>query len=266
MAATAVAEFDNVTKDYPAGFLGRRKVRAVAGVSLRVEPGEVFGLLGPNRAGKTTLVKLLLSLCRPTSGRAFRLGRPVCDRSTLGRVGYMHESPAFPRYLSAAGLLEYYGALALMPEPDARRRAAELLGRLGLADRAREPIARFSKGMVQRLALAQALLNDPELLVLDEPTEGLDLPGRQLVHAVVAEQRRRGRGVLLVSHSLPDVEALCDRVGVVVGGRLAYAGPLAGLAGGRGERPLAEVLRELYAVAPLPAFPSPVPPADKVLS
>jgi ABC-2 type transport system ATP-binding protein len=249
MSRTAVAEFENVTKDYPAGLLGHRRLRAVAGVSFRVEPGEVFGLLGPNRAGKTTLVKLLLSLCAPTSGRVSRFGRLLADRSTLARVGYMHENQAFPRYLSATALLEYYGALALMAEPDVRRRAPELLERVGLADRGHEPIARFSKGMLQRLGLAQALLNDPDLLVLDEPTEGLDLVGRRLVHAVIAEQRRRGRSVLLVTHSLADVEQLCDRVAVLVNGRLTFLGPLSKLtqsSNGAPERSLEQAIQTLY--------------------
>src|SRR4051794_4413772 len=112
MSSLAVAEFDEVVKEYPTSWLRQRPLRAVAGVSFRVESGEVFGLLGPNRAGKTTLVKLLLSLCRPTAGQVRRFGRPVTDRSTLARVGYVHENPAFPRYLTAAGLLEYYGALS----------------------------------------------------------------------------------------------------------------------------------------------------------
>jgi ABC-2 type transport system ATP-binding protein len=252
MAATAVAEFENVTKDYPAGLLGRRPLRAVAGVSFRVEQGEVFGLLGPNRAGKTTLVKILLSLCRPTAGRAMRLGRPVADRRTLGRVGYVHENPAFPRYLTAAGLLEYYGALSLMPYEEVRQRVPKLLELVGLADRGREPIARFSKGMVQRLGVAQALINDPDLLVLDEPSEGLDLAGRRLVRELIADQRRRGRTVILVSHALEDVEQLCDRAAVLVAGRLVNLGPMADLVRdpGTGEdQDLETALQDLYQTA-----------------
>jgi ABC-2 type transport system ATP-binding protein len=250
VSATApVVEFDQVVKDYPTGLLRRQSLRAVAGVSFRVEPGEVVGLLGPNRAGKTTLVKLLLSLCRATAGRVARLGRPAADRATLGRLGYVHENQAFPRYLSAAALLEYYGALTLLPEETVRARAAQLLERVGLADRSEEPIARFSKGMVQRLGLAQALLNDPELLVLDEPSEGLDLTGRQLIRDVVAEHRQKGRSVLFVSHLLGEVEHLCDRLAVLVGGRLAYLGPVDGLTrpvAGAAPRPLEEAVRELY--------------------
>src|ERR1700722_13646864 len=178
MSGAAVAEFDNVSKFYPAGLLGRGRILAAENVTFSINPGEVFALLGPNRAGKTTLVKILLSLCRPTSGRGTRFQQPLTDRQTLARIGYVHENPAFPRYLSATGLLEYYGALALLKESHVRKRAAELLELVGLADRGQEPIARFSKGMVQRLAVAQALLNDPELLVLDEPSEGLGLGGR----------------------------------------------------------------------------------------
>ena len=139
-------------------------------MSFSINPGEVFGLLGPNRAGKTTLVKVLLSLCRPTQGRVNRLGRPAADRDTLSRVGYVHENHAFPGHLTATRLLEFYGSLTLVPCEDLGRRISVLLERVGLADRARESIARFSKGMVQRLGLAQALLNEPDLLVLDEPT------------------------------------------------------------------------------------------------
>jgi ABC-2 type transport system ATP-binding protein len=246
---TPVAEFDHVSKRYPVDPLGLRSLQAVEGVSFRVEPGEVFGLLGPNRAGKTTLVKILLSLCRATAGRVLRLGRPVSERASLASVGYVHENQAFPRYLTARHLLEYYGALTLMPEPEVRRRVPLLLEQVGLADRSREPIARFSKGMIQRLGLAQALLNEPDLLVLDEPSEGLDLAGRQLVRDVVKQRRQQGKTVLLVSHLLSEVECLCDRVAVLVGGRLVHLGPMADLVRDpvTGEvRSLELALQELY--------------------
>lgn len=223
----AAAEFVHVAKTYTHPLFRGRKVEALRDATLRIEPGEVFGLLGPNRAGKTTLVKVLLSLCRPTAGTATRLGAPVADRSTLAQVGYVHENQAFPRYLTAVGLLEYYGALTLLPPEVVRERAPKLLKRFGLADRGGEPIARFSKGMLQRLGLAQALLNEPRLLVLDEPTEGLDLEGRRLLRDAAAEVRSRGGSVLLVSHVLAEVEQLCDRVGVLVGGRLVHVGTLA---------------------------------------
>ncbi|HEV3340609.1 MAG TPA: ABC transporter ATP-binding protein [Pirellulales bacterium] len=239
-----VAEFLNVTKRY-AGGLWCPPVSALDDVSLSVPRGEVLGLVGPNRAGKSTLVKLLLTICHPTSGQITRLGRPWHDRRTLGRIGYIHESQSLPRYLTAPGLLEYYGAISGLSSPTVRRRAGELLVRVGLADRGREPIARYSKGMLQRLALAQALLNQPDLLVFDEPTEGMDLVARQLVYDAIVEQRRLGRSVLLVSHSLADVEKLCDRVAVLREGRLAAFGATSELMARPGES-LEDALEPLY--------------------
>jgi ABC-2 type transport system ATP-binding protein len=251
-SSSAIVDFEDVTKVYASRLPWNQGLRAVSGVSFHVEPGEVLGLLGPNRAGKTTLVKILLSLCRPTSGRVLRLGHPVTDRRTLARIGYVHENPAFPRYLTATSLLDYYGALTLMPAAEIHVRRRRLLEQVGLADRAHEPIARFSKGMVQRLALAQALINAPELLVLDEPNEGLDLIGRSLVKDVVLDQRQSGRSVLLVTHVVAEAERLCDRIAVVVGGRLVYCGPPSGLThkaeAGRGPT-LEHALRGLYGVS-----------------
>lgn len=225
----AAAEFVEVSKTYRAPLRPGRSIQALGGVSFRIEPGEVFALLGPNRAGKTTLLKILLGLCHPSGGRVFRLGRPLAERDTLARVGYMHENQAFPRYLTPAALLNFYGDLGWIPATLLKTRAPALLDRVGLADRAHEPIAHFSKGMVQRLALAQALLGEPELLVLDEPLEGLDLSGRDLLHEVIAAQRRAGKTVLVVSHALGEVAQVCDRAAVLVYGRLAYLGPLASL-------------------------------------
>jgi ABC-2 type transport system ATP-binding protein len=233
---TAAAAFDQITKTY-----GR--VPAVRGVSLSVPAGGAFALLGPNRAGKTTLIKLLLGLAHPTTGTATRLGAPVRDRGTLARVGYMHENHAFPRFLSAGELLHFYGGLSGVPAEALDTRVPALLTRVGLADRAREPIARFSKGMVQRLGLAQALLNDPDLLILDEPTEGLDLFGRQLLRDVVRERAAAGKTVLMVSHALPEVDELCPRAAVVVEGTLVFDGALADLKAGR---TLEVALHDLY--------------------
>jgi ABC-2 type transport system ATP-binding protein len=224
-----VAEFVAISKVYRDSLFGRSQVQAVHELSLRVEPGEILGLLGPNRAGKTTLLKMLLTLCRPTGGEVRRLGRPGSDRQTLEQVGYVHENHAFPRYLTAAAVLEYYGALSGVPEDVLRTRVPQLLERVGLADRSQEPISRFSKGMIQRLGLAQALVNEPVLLVLDEPTEGLDLDGRNLLRQAAREVRARGGSVILVSHVLTEVEQLCDRVAVMVDGRLVHVGPLADL-------------------------------------
>lgn len=223
------AVFENVGKVYRNGLFGRGGVTAVRGVSLAVPAGSVFGLLGPNRAGKTTLVKLLLNLARPTAGTLTRLGEPASARRTLARVGYMHENHAFPKYLSAAEVLAFYGGLTGIPGDQLPAKVDALLARVGLADRQHEPISRFSKGMVQRLGLAQAILNEPDLLVLDEPTEGLDLLGRELLREVIRETRAAGRTVLLVSHALPEVAEVCDRLAVIVGGAVAYQGDLATL-------------------------------------
>jgi ABC-2 type transport system ATP-binding protein len=227
----SIVEFHGVTKVYRTGLLRRRSLHALRDVTLAIPQGSVFGLLGPNRAGKTTLVKCLLSLCRPTSGTVERFGWPAADRSTLARVGYLHECQAFPRYLKAAELLHYYGRLSLVPRDELARRIPQLLDQVGLADRTGEPIATFSKGMAQRLALAQALVNDPELLVLDEPTEGMDLSARKLLHRIILGRRDAGNTVILVSHSMTDVRRLCDRVAVLREGRLAFCGPLAELTG-----------------------------------
>ncbi|MCE9534078.1 MAG: ABC transporter ATP-binding protein [Planctomycetes bacterium] len=223
---SAVAVFDNVSKFYATGLFGRTGIQAVKGVHLTIPRGTVFGLLGPNRAGKTTLVKLLLSLCRPTEGTITRLDKSVRDQATLARVGYMHENQHFPRYLTASELLGYYGGLALVPTETLRPRIDALLKRVGLTDRMNEPISQFSKGMVQRLGLAQALLNEPDLLILDEPTEGLDLLGRKLLREVIAQQKARGGTVILVSHVLTEVEQTCDRVAVIVGGKVVKVADL----------------------------------------
>jgi ABC-2 type transport system ATP-binding protein len=226
---TAAFRFCDVVKVYPHGLRSRRSVQALAGVTLEAPMGEVLGLLGPNRAGKTTFVKLLLSLCRPTSGRIERLGRPAQDRRTLALVGYVHENHAFPRYLSARAVLEYYGALSVVSASALRERIPTLLELVGLADRGTEPIWRFSKGMIQRLGIAQALINEPQLLVLDEPSEGLDLHGRQLIREVIERQRAAGRSVLFVSHLLSDIEQLCSRIAILVNGRIAFTGPISSL-------------------------------------
>ncbi|MGE3807584.1 MAG: ABC transporter ATP-binding protein [Gemmataceae bacterium] len=242
-----VVDFTKIVKDYPASFLGKKKVRALDDVTLRVRSGEVLGLVGPNRAGKTTLVKILLCLCRPTSGSFERFGQPGSDRSTLSRLGYVHENPAFPRYWSARGLLEFAGALGLMAEDVVKERIPKLLERVRLADRADEPIARFSKGMSQRLGLAQALLNDPELLVLDEPAEGLDLPGREMVAQLLQERKERGYTTLLISHHVQDMTRLCDRLAVLNKGKLLFNGPPGQLPGvGPDLENLDQSLKELY--------------------
>lgn len=246
MLSNEIVRFDRVVKDYPVGGLvGFGSLRAVDRVSFHVGRGEVVGLLGPNRAGKTTLAKILLSLCSPTSGTVTRLGAPARDRSTLARVGYMHDGIAFPLHLTAEGLLDFYGALSGVNAQVRRERIPTLLESVGLADRKREPIARFSKGMLQRLGLAQALINDPELLVLDEPAEGLDLPGRKTLTELVRRRCEAGRSALVITHSASEVERLCDRVVVLVAGRLVHDGPTAALRA-HGRETIEPALSRLY--------------------
>jgi ABC-2 type transport system ATP-binding protein len=245
---TCAVEFVDVSRDYTTRVWPKRSLRAVDHVSFGIQPGEVFGLLGPNRAGKTTLVKMLLSLCQPSTGSIHRLGKSAEERGTLGRVGYMHENHAFPRYLNARELLWAYGAMTLIPYEILAPRVEELLKLVGLADRADDGIWQYSKGMVQRLGLAQALLNDPELLVLDEPTEGLDLNGRRLLRDVIDQQRKKARTVLLVSHVLSEVEQLCDRVAVICKGQIVFQGKVSELtktSDGQ-TRSLESALAELY--------------------
>jgi ABC-2 type transport system ATP-binding protein len=174
-----------------------------------------------------------------------RFGEPSSRRHTLGRVGYMHENHAFPRYLSASEVLKFYGGLSGVPGEILGQRAEQLLERVGLADRKHEAISRFSKGMVQRLGLAQALINEPDLLILDEPTEGLDLLGRQLLREVVREFKQSGRTVLLVSHVLTEVDELCDELAVIVAGEIAFRGKPAELTR-NGQLTLETALKDLY--------------------
>lgn len=225
MRSEPAVSFEKVSKRYRSRWRGSPPQDALINVSFRIESAEIFGLLGPNRAGKTTLAKLLLSLCRATEGRVLRFGRPVSDRRSLQRVGYLHERAIFPGYLTASELLEYYAALNGARRADSRKNASALLDRLGLADRGREPIARFSKGMVQRLGIAQALMNDPDLLVLDEPTEGMDLPGRAQLPGLLSDRDRPGRTVLLITHDAELAGRLCDRVAVLNAGCLVFLGP-----------------------------------------
>ncbi len=243
------AEFQQVWKIYPCGLWPRRSVQALRGVNLTIPTGSIYGLIGPNRAGKTTLMKLLLSIVHPSRGMVKRLGAPVTDRSTLAQIGYVHDSQAFPTYLTARSLLEYYGALSGVCSVARRLAIAARLDEVGLSDRSSEPIATYSKGMLQRLALAQALINDPELLVLDEPAEGMDLLARQLLHDVLTERHQQGRTAILVSHSLADIQRVCDHVAVLKYGEVAFAGRMDELLGREhnGSADLEEILKPIYA-------------------
>ncbi|MGE0447967.1 MAG: ABC transporter ATP-binding protein [Vicinamibacterales bacterium] len=221
----ALATYE-LTKDYAIGFWRKRPYRALDALTLEVSPGEVFGFLGPNGAGKTTTLKLLMRLVFPTSGRAEILDRPVGDAAVRRRVGYLPEHPYFYDYLTAEELLAYFGSLFGFVGVERRRRIDRLLDEVGIGAERRLPLRKFSKGMLQRVGIAQALINDPELIVLDEPMSGLDPLGRRDVRALILRLRDRGCTVFFSSHVLSDAEALCSRVAIMAKGRLVTAGRL----------------------------------------
>jgi ABC-2 type transport system ATP-binding protein len=219
-----VIDVQDLRKTYRDGFLGRRRVEALKGVSFRVEPGTIFGLLGPNGAGKTTLIKVLLGIVRKTGGWAELLGGPAGDRRGRRRVGYLPESHRIPRHHSANSALEYYGSLSGMSGREIRRRRPEMLELVGLKDWGKTSVKSFSKGMLQRLGLAQALMHDPELLVLDEPTDGVDPVGRSEMRAALQRLKSEGKTIFINSHLLQEIELVCDRVVILVQGTVRREG------------------------------------------
>ena len=223
---TLALETENLTKDYAVGFWRPRPYRALDSLSLQVERNEVFGFLGPNGAGKTTTLKLLTELIYPTSGRISVLGKAPGHPDVRRRVGYLPEAPYFYDYLSAEELLNYFAGLFGLRGAARTTRVSNLLDRVGIAGERRLPLRKFSKGMLQRVGLAQALINEPELVFLDEPMSGLDPLGRRDVRTLILELRDRGCTVFFSSHILSDAEALCSRVAIVVGGQLVTSGRL----------------------------------------
>ena len=225
MGSPALATFD-LTKDFSVGFWRKRPYRALDRLTLEVAPGEVFGLLGPNGAGKTTTLKLLMQLVMPTSGHAEILGRPLGDLGVKRRLGYLPENPYFYDYLTAEELLAYFARLFGYTASDSAARAKRLLDEVGIGAERRLQLRKFSKGMLQRVGIAQALINEPELVVFDEPMSGLDPLGRRDVRALILQLRDRGCTVFFSSHVLSDAEALCSRVAILAKGRLVTAGKL----------------------------------------
>jgi ABC-2 type transport system ATP-binding protein len=223
---TALATYD-LTKDYAVGFWRKRPYRALDALTLQVQPGEVFGFLGPNGAGKTTTLKLLMGLVSPTAGRAEILGGPVGDVTIKRRIGYLPEHPYFYDYLTAEELLSYFAGLFGYRAAERRARVSRLLDEVGIAGERRMQLRKFSKGMLQRVGIAQALINDPELVIFDEPMSGLDPLGRREVRALILKLRDRGTTVFFSSHVLSDAEALCSRVAIMARGRLLTEGRLA---------------------------------------
>jgi len=220
-------EIDNLTKDYEVGFWRKRKVRALDGLSLGVEHGQIFGFLGANGAGKTTTLKLLMRLIFPTGGTAQILGHDISDVSTHARIGYLPENPYFYDYLTAREFLNYCGELFGQDKSTRKRRTEALLMRVNLEKKSWDrQLRKFSKGMLQRVGLAQALVNDPEIVFLDEPMSGLDPVGRREVRDLIASLRTEGKTVFMCSHILSDIEVLCDSIAILKRGRLAHAGSL----------------------------------------
>ena len=219
-------EIVNLTKDYLVGFWRKKPVRALDALSLSVAEGEIFGFLGPNGAGKTTTLKLLMGLIYPTSGSARILGRPIDDVSLHREIGYLPEHPYFYDYLTAQEFMDYCAQLFGFSPADRRRRVTVLLERVGLAEAADVQLRRYSKGMLQRAGIAQALLNDPRVVFLDEPMSGLDPIGRREVRDIILELRDQGKTVFFSTHILPDIEMVCDRVAILNKGRLHGIGRL----------------------------------------
>lgn len=217
---------ESLTKHYTVGFWRPRPYLALDGLTMQVGLGEVFGFLGPNGAGKTTTLKLLMQLIYPTSGHAEILGKPVGDIAVKRRIGYLPEQPYFYDYLTAEELLQYFAAIFGFAPAERRRRAAALLDEVGIGAERRLPLRKFSKGMLQRVGIAQALINEPEVVFLDEPMSGLDPLGRREIRQLILRLRERGCTVFFSSHVLADAETLCSRVAILANGRLATAGRL----------------------------------------
>jgi len=221
----AIVSTRGLTKEYKKVF-GRKKVVALDGLDLEIQKGEIFGLLGPNGSGKTTTLKLLLGIISPTKGEAFVLGKPVRDIHVKGRIGYMPESPYFYQFLNPVELLGFYGELFSINKKERRKRIDELLELVGLSPYRNRVIRNFSKGMLQRIGIAQALLNDAELLFLDEPTIGLDPVGTMEMKSLFSRLKGEGKTILLSSHLLSEVEKSCDRVGILYNGRMVKLGSI----------------------------------------
>lgn len=237
---STVVRSERLTKDFSSGFWRPRPQRALDSLSLDIPAGVVFGLLGPNGAGKSTTLKLLLNLLRPTAGSAELFGRPAGDVDARRRLGFLPENPTFYDHLTAEELVSYFAGLFGLSGEDRRRRVSNVLDRVALGAERRRPLRQYSKGMLQRVGLAQALVNDPELVILDEPMSGLDPVGRRDVRETILELRDQGRTVVFSSHILSDAELLCSRVGILAKGRLVASGTLSELTGS--ERRGAEIV------------------------
>lgn len=222
-------EIDNLTKSYPVGFWKKQFRPALKGLSLKVERGETFGFIGPNGAGKTTTLKLLMGIIFPTAGSAHILGKDIADAEIKKKVGFLPEQPYFYDYLNPSELLDYYASLSGVSATERKKRIPELLERVGLADSARKQLRKFSKGMLQRVGIAQAIIHDPQVIFLDEPMSGLDPIGRHEIREMIQGLKDAGKTIFFSTHILSDAEALCDRVAVVHKGELRGIGVMSEL-------------------------------------
>ncbi len=248
-------EINGLSKDYETGFWRKKKVRALDGLSLSVEPGQIFGFLGGNGAGKTTTIKILMTLLFPTSGSAKILGRDISDVSVHREIGYCPENPYFYDYLTAFELMNYFGEIFGLSGAKRRERSAESLTKVGLDEKDwNKQLRKFSKGMLQRVGLAQSLVNDPKIVFLDEPMSGLDPMGRREVRELIAGLRESGKTVFMSTHILSDVEALCDQVAILRGGTLAATGELNALLAAGSEGRVFEVNASGITAASLNGF------------
>jgi ABC-2 type transport system ATP-binding protein len=217
-------EIQGLSKTYAVGFWKKQMRPALRSLSLNVMAGETFGFLGPNGAGKTTTLKLLMGIIFPTSGSATILGKDFHDPEVKRKIGFLPEQPYFYDYLSAPELLDYYARLSGVPAATRTRRIGELLGRVGLSDIGTKQLRKFSKGMLQRVGIAQAIIHDPEVVFLDEPMSGLDPVGRHAVRELIQSLKDEGKTIFFSTHILSDAEALCDRVAVIHKGELRGVG------------------------------------------
>jgi ABC-2 type transport system ATP-binding protein len=223
MASEVVIRTQNLSKIYR-DFWGRKKVSALKSLSLEVSKGEVFGLLGPNGSGKTTTLKLLLGLLFPTEGEVTILGKPATDVTKNERIGYLPEESYLYRFLNAEETLDFYGRLFNMPAKVRRERARDLIRRVGLDGARRRQLKEYSKGMTRRIGLAQALINEPDLILLDEPTSGLDPIGSHEMKELILKLKQEGKTVVMCSHLLADVQDVCDRIAILDLGELKVLG------------------------------------------
>ena len=223
MPAHAI-ETENLRKEYPHGLLHLKRKTCLEDLTLQVEDGEVFGLLGPNGAGKSTTIKLLMGIIFPTSGHARILGKAVSDVAMHRDIGYLPEQPYFYDYLTAAEVLDYFARFHGYSATARQERVQRMLKKVGLETAGKIQLRKYSKGMLQRVGLAQAILHDPRLVILDEPMSGLDPLGRREVRDIILELKNAGKTILFSTHILPDAEMLCDRVGVIAGGKLRGVG------------------------------------------